>query len=93
MAKLAGLPRGLCTKIVSLTAGEPARKHRDKGSVLQDKVMIELSGRNPETFKFVQTSPTQARLTGDRAGEHFEIVLMKVEIQERYFYFQKPSEK
>jgi hypothetical protein len=55
--------------------------------------MIELSGRNPETFKFVQTSPTQARLTGDRAGEHFEIVLMKVEIQERYFYFQKPSEK
>jgi hypothetical protein len=55
--------------------------------------MIERSGRNPETFKFVQTSPTQARLTGDRAGEHFEIVLMKVEIQERYFYFQKPSEK
>ena len=41
--------------------------------------------KSPETFKFVQMSPTQARLTPDRAGEHFEIVLTKVNWVERHF--------
>jgi hypothetical protein len=39
--------------------------------------------RPPETFKFVEVSPDRAILTGDRAGEHFEIVLTKFKIKER----------
>jgi hypothetical protein len=37
----------------------------------------------PATFEFVQTSRTQGTLTGNRAGEHLEIVLKK-EVKGRF---------